>query len=226
MSPSTPDRDALLQRLSPADAAQCAPQGNDKIIWQGLTLHCTPFPSDALPPAHDALEACLLWQPAPGCPPALLVGAKPEDHLRSQALLQALAGQDQAWLYCGPFGAAGFCKRVFDGLFYLAGPALAQHASQAHGAAVQIDWVALLQQQQQLADKLAALCRLYLARHGICQLPQDSRHILDCFRQPPQQQTHYALSLATLLAVALASGEPARQLLDSLLASTRAGNRT
>ena len=226
MPPCTPDRDALLQRLPPADAAQCTTQGNDIIIWQDLALYCAPLPINTPPPAQAALEACLLWQPLPGCPPALLVGAEPLHHQRGQALLQALAGQDQAWLYCGPFGAAGFCKRVFDGLFYLAGPALAQHASMAQGAAVQIDWLALLQQQQLLADKLAALCRFYLARHGISQLPQDSQQVLDCFRQPPQQQAHYALSLATLLAVALASGEPARQLLDSLLASARAGAQT
>ena len=101
-----------------------------------------------------------------------------------------------------------------------AGPALAQHASQQQGAAIQIDWLGLVRQQQQLADKLAALCRHYLTQHGVHQLPTDSESVLNRFRQPPQQQAHYALTLATLLALALELGEPARTLFDSLLPQT------
>ena len=41
--------------------------------------------------------------------------------------------------------------------------------------------------------------------------------MLESFRQPPQQQVHYALTLATLLALALELGQPARKLFDSLL---------
>ena len=210
------DRDILLHRLPAEQAALCAPQGHDIIIWQGITLHCRPLPLDADKPADD-MELCLLWQPLPTSPTALMVSGDPIKHQQCQALLQSLAGTGQPWLYCGPAGAAGLCKRVFDSLFYLAGPALVQHASQMQGAAVQIDWLSLVRQQQQLADKLAALCRHYLAQHGVYQLPQDADSVLESFRQPPQQQVHYALTLATLLALALELGQPARKLFDSLL---------
>lgn len=210
------DRDTLLQRLPAEQAALCTPQGHDLIIWQDITLHCGPLPLGASYPGGH-IELCLLWQPLPHTPAALLVAGEPTEYQQCQTLLQMLAGSGQPWLYCGPLGAAGLCKRVFDSLFYLAGPALAQHASQMQGAAVQIDWLGLVRQQQQLADKLAALCRHYLAQHGIDQLPQDVDSVLDGFRQPPQQQTHYALTLATLLALALELGQPARKLFDSLL---------
>ncbi len=213
------DRDTLLHRLPAEQAVLCTPQGHDLFIWQGITLHCRPLPLDASKPG-DHMELCLLWQPLPESPTALLVAGHPAKHQQCQPLLQSLAGAGQPWLYCGPTGAAGLCKRVFDSLFYLAGPALAQHASQAQGAAVQIDWLSLVRQQQQLADKLAALCRHYLTQHGVYQLPQDANSVLDRFRQPPQQQAHYALTLATLLALALELGEPARKLFDSLLPQT------
>ena len=213
------NRDTLLHRLPAEYAALCAPQGHDTFIWQGITLHCRPLPlGDSQPAEH--LELCLLWQPLPQSPTALLVSGDQASHQQCRSLLQTLAGPEQPWLYCGPLGAAGLCKRVFDSLFYLAGPALAQHTSQQQGAAVQIDWLGLVRQQQALADKLAALCRHYLAQHGVHQLPSDAERVLNSFRQPPQQQAHYALTLATLLALALELGEPARKLFDSLLPQT------
>ena len=61
------------------------------------------------------------------------------------------------------------------------------------------------------AAHLQALCWQYLHHHGQTTLPQDTSALLALFRVPPQQQDHYALTLAQLLATAstLASIAPA-----------------
>lgn len=211
MSTRRPERDALLQRLQSSYPDLVAASDHDIMLWQGYRIYCGPLPSDTpLPAVH--LEVCRLW-PDAGPHTGLLLAGNPAALAACQPLWQTLSGPAQAWLYCGPAGAAGFCKRVFDSLFYLASPALVQHAVPAHGTASRLDWPVLLQQHQLLADRLQQLCLRYLQRHGLHDLPQDSDTVLALFRIPPQQQNHYALTLAQLLAIALTLSEPARQLL-------------
>ena len=208
-----PERDALIHRLQSSYPDIAADGDDDIILWQGWRIHCAPLPS-ALAPVTDItrLELCQLWPHSP-LNPGLLLAGSPATVAACDPLWHSLTGTPQTWLYCGPLGAAGFCKRVFDSLFYLASPALIQHTLQHHGAAQQADWAALLQQHQQLAERLQALCWQYLHHHGLTTLPQDAGALLALFRVPPQQQDHYALTLAQLLATALTLSEPARRLL-------------
>lgn len=224
MSTSRPERDALLQRLQPCYPDLVADSTHDIMLWQGWHIHCGPLPSHHLTTAAQ-LEVCQLW-PSSCINPGLLLAGTQDAFVASQPLWLSLTGQQQAWLYCGPLGAAGFCKRVFDSLFYVASPAMVQQALQPHGAASRPDWTALLQQHQRLADRLQQLCWQYLHCHGVSALPQDASALLSLFRTPPQQQSHYALTLAQLMAVALTLSEPARQLLaewNPLAATTPPG---
>lgn len=208
-----PERDALIHRLQSSYPDIAAHGDDDTMLWQGWRIHCAPLPS-ALPPVSDItrLELCQLWPHAP-LNPGLLLAGSPAAVTACDPLWHSLTGSEQAWLYCGPLGAAGFCKRVFDSLFYLASPALVQHALPPHGAAQRPDWATLLQQHQLLAARLQQLCWQYLHHHGQESLPQDADALLALFRVPPQRQSHYALTLAQLLATALTLSEPARQLL-------------
>lgn len=208
-------RDALLQRLPPPSAADCRLHGDHAFEWQTWRLYCGALPLSACDKQDYALELCPLWPHSP-LTPGLLLGGDPQALAACQPLLQQLAGHAHASLYCGPLGAAGFCLHVFNSLFYLAGPGGLATPSPAPSTP---DWVALLARQQQVTDKLAALCQRYLHRHSVTTLPQDPAAVLAAFRQPPPQQSHYALNLATLLALTLELGAPARQLLDALLAA-------
>lgn len=209
-----PERDALIHRLQSSHPDIAAGSDHDIMLWQGRQIYCAALPSDyqADTTQPPLLELCRLWPASPLHSGLLLAGSLTEVQACAPLWL-SLTGHDQAWLYCGPAGAAGFCKRVFDSLFYAAGPVMAQQALAPHGAACQPDWAVLLQQQQILATRLQQLCWQYLQRHGITRLPQDANTLLALFRTPPQQQSHYALTLAQLMATALVLGEPARQLL-------------
>lgn len=214
MPASRPERDALIHRLQSSHPDIAADGDDDIILWQDWRIHCTPLPSTLAPVTDVArLELCQLWPHSP-LNPGLLLAGSPAAVSACDPLWLCLTGTPQAWLYCGPLGAAGFCKRVFDGLFYLASPALLQQTLQRHGTTQQQpDWATLLQQHQQLAAHLQALCWQYLHHHGLTTLPQDTSALLALFRVPPQQQDHYALTLAQLLATALTLSEPARRLL-------------
>ena len=214
-------RHALLQRLSGTALTVRAPARSPCLLWQQLRIHCGTMPLAKPPRLQPDLEINSPWQPPAGNGGfALLVAGSRPALEQARPLLDALAVQPGAWLYCGPLGAASFCRRVFDVLFYLTGPLLLQ---QAPGSSQPLDWPALLQQQQQLLTQLAALCRDYLQQQGAVVIGEAEQwQLLAEFQQPPAQQQHFALNLAQLLLLANNLGENARQLLETALASMRA----
>ncbi|MEQ6291975.1 hypothetical protein ACFPAG_15325 [Vogesella sp. GCM10023246] len=218
MSADSAYRLALQQRLATGGLPHPAvARGDNCLQWQQLLIHCGPLPLTATPAANLALELNSPWLPPQASSGfALLVAGQRQALQQAQPLLDALAPQAGGWLYCGPLGAASFCRRVFDALFYLSGPLLLQAA--ASGQQTPIDWPALLLQQQELLQQLAALSRDYLQQQGEDAATADEQwQVLDDFRQPPLQQQHFARNLARLLLLADSLGENARQLLEAAL---------
>lgn len=218
MSADSAYRLALQQRLATGGLPYHAVASGDCCLqWQHLLIHCGILPLTAMPAANLALELNSPWlPPQAGSGFALLVGGQREALQQAQPLLDALAPQAGSWLYCGPLGAASFCRRVFDALFYLSGPLLLQTATSGQSAT--IDWPSLLLQQQQLLQQLAALSRDYLQQQGETPATADEQwQVLNDFRQPPLQQQHFARNLARLLLLANSLGENAQQLLEAAL---------
>ncbi|MFC3533383.1 6-phosphogluconate dehydrogenase [Vogesella facilis] len=218
MSADSAYRLALQQRLATGGLIHPAVAAGDNCLqWQQLLIHCGLLPLSSTPAANLALELNSPWlPPQAGSGFALLVAGQRQALQQARPLLDALAPQAGGWLYCGPLGAASFCRRVFDALFYLSGPLLLQQA--ASGQPLPIDWPGLLLQQQELLQQLAALSRDYLQQQGDSAAANgEPWQVLDDFRQPPQQQQHFARSLAHLLLLAHGLGENARQLLETAL---------
>lgn len=214
-------RHALLQRLSDTALTVRAPAHSHCLLWQQLRIYCGTLPLSRQPRPLPDLELNSPWLPLTGEDGFALLVAGPRPALeQAQPLLDALAVQPGAWLYCGPLGAASFCRRVFDVLFYLTGPLLLQQTQSAPQQP--LDWPTLLQQQQLLLGRLAALCRDYLQQQGVDAVHEEQQwQLLAEFQQPPAQQQHFALNLAQLLLLANNLGENARQLLEQALRSMR-----
>ncbi|SCK18010.1 hypothetical protein [Vogesella sp. LIG4] len=210
-------RHALRQRLQAAALDVTEQARANCLQWQQLRIHCGVLSLAKPPRTAPDLEINSPWlPPQSGNGFALLVAGQPGALEQARPLLDALALQPGAWLYCGPLGAASFCRRAFDLLFYLSGPLLLQQLPQPDSKL--IDWPTLLLQQQELLQQLAALCQDYLQQQGAAPITEQQQwQLLDEFRQPPARQQHFALNLARLLLLANELGENARQLLDTAL---------
>lgn len=209
---------AIQQRLASSGLPTSSVAADEHCLqWQQLLLYCGCLPLAVTPAANIALELNSPWLPAqPSGSFALLVAGHHQALQQAVPLLNALAPQAGCWLYCGPLGAASFCRRVLDALFYLTGPLLLQTANISRQAP---DWPSLLLQQKELLQQLAALSRDYLQRQGEAPATAAEQwQVLDDFRQPAPQQQHFARNLARLLLLLDSLGEQASQLLETTLA--------
>lgn len=132
----------------------------------------------------------------------LFVGCSLQNRLQLQPLLDQLAPQAGAWLYCGPPGAACYASRVFDALAQVGALIYQAGWSQPGSTPVAPDWEAFFAQQSMLAERLLQLSVLYLSLHPE-QADLDLQQSLSAFSQPPTLQSHFSANLARLLVLAL-----------------------
>lgn len=146
----------------------------------------------------------------------LFVGTQATTRPHLQPILDALAPQASAWLYCGPPGAACYTSRIFDALSLVC--ALAIKAGWASpGTAPQApDWATFFAEQQILSDKLLEISRLYLSFHPET-TELDPWQQLKEFNQTPSQQLHFAANLARLIVLALGQRQALQEIFERLL---------
>lgn len=132
----------------------------------------------------------------------LFVGTRLENRQRLLPLLDQLAPQAGAWLYCGPPGAACYASRVFDALAQVGALIYRAGWSQPDATPTAPDWQAFFAQQSMLAEKLLQLSELYLSLHPE-HADLDLQQSLSDFSQPPVLQSHFSANLARLIVLAL-----------------------
>ena len=210
-SSSTPLNRAWLTRLNTRALPTPARLAGEALLWNGLRLG--EWYNGTATEMLDVELASMSHPLASEYGFMLFVGASPALCERARPLLDALAPVPGAWLWCGPMGSAQFCQRVFDAVLHIHGPLLSE---QLLSPRTTPDWADFFTRQLDLADKLRQLADDYRARHHDHE-PLTLETLAPWLTLPPKQQSHYALTLARLLSLALAQQQAIQPLFEQLL---------
>ena len=154
----------------------------------------------------------------------LFLGCAPEARERLQPVLDLLAPQAGAWLFCGPAGGGCYAATTFDALASAAALAARAGYPVPGEAPHPPDWSVFFRQQTELAARLLEWAQLYLAH-----IPADDPGpaidpwaLLARFGEPPATQAHFAANLARLVMLALGQGLALQDILQTLIPAPQA----
>jgi len=146
----------------------------------------------------------------------LFAGTNADTRDQLQPVLNALAPQAGAWLYCGPAGSGCYASRIFDAISVIYVLALKAGWPAPGEAPRPLDWNAFFSQQQDLANRLLELSELYLSLHSET-TALNAEQQLAAFSLPPALQTHFAANLARLIVLSLGQHQALQQIFDQLM---------
>ena len=126
---------------------------------------------------------------------------------RLKPVLDALAPQANAWLYCGPPGSGRYAAQVMDALSMAWVLACQAGWAQPGDPPTPPDWNAFFKQQQQLTNKLLQYARNYLS-HFPLETVSTAELAWSALDVGISRQEHFSANLARLLILVLNQPSP------------------